>query len=61
MNATTKVRARCRQGHDYTPENTIHIPDERAPSGRRRQCRTCKNAARRIRAADLRLPLPGQP
>lgn len=40
-------RTHCYRGHEWTTTNEIWIKDSRAPGGRRRQCRECKNAARR--------------
>jgi hypothetical protein len=41
----------CPHGHPYTPENTKWRKSATSVSGRRRQCRTCWNEARRRSAA----------
>ena len=52
-------RTHCSQGHEYTPENTVHFPS--AP--RARKCRKCIDAHNQelIAAKSLRAPKTGGP
>lgn len=34
-------RTHCPQGHEYTPENTLLVPNYRPSNRKKRQCRTC--------------------
>ena len=37
----------CRNGHEYTPENTAVLPPSKSHPNGRRRCRTCRRAQRR--------------
>lgn len=49
--SSNAAKTQCPQGHPYTPENIKWRKSATSVSGRRRQCRTCWNEARRRNAA----------
>lgn len=47
--AINRAKTHCPAGHEYSPENTYHMPaDRRHPNGTR-NCRTCKREGNRRR------------
>ena len=55
-NGGVKARARCKRGHEYTPENTYTYTDKR---GQKRACRECARERKRAYQARLRQAQPG--
>jgi len=54
-NEREAAKTHCKNGHEYTPENT-HV------TKKGRECRTCRNAGERVRrAAKRRLTCPSLP